>query len=1033
MSNTSKRRQLASGISVIAIAAALGVATPAQAQVEFGTIQGHVAGAPAGTQVIAVDTHTGQRQVGTVNAVGEYEIFGLRPSTYTITVAGKPPQSATVGVGQAITVDFVPPQTTAAGGRIVITGRRNSQPVQAQTVATNITPAQIENLPQNARNFLSYATLAPGMQLVSPSGAQQLQSGALSPSAVNVLIDGMSFKNPINHGGVFGQNFGIGNPFPEIAIQEYQLETQNFGAEVGQSASALLTAVTKTGGDHFHGSAFIDFQPKSFIEQPFFDKKNHVPKPDYKRYQFGGDFGGPIIPGKLTFYVAGEGTIESLPTSTGNVQGIPTSLASQINISHTKNFKQGLYFGKLTYFATPDDTINLEGFIRRENNLSDIDSNATSSHARTILTHQDRYQVQWKHSAGNFLNFLNVAYDKSTQSTPTVGTGPEFNISRPFTDQATCLANTPPAAQATNCGSTLGTSGGYQNPDFSVLAETGSHFFTQGDTAKSWIIKDDATLRHGQHTFKAGAQLTFYDLARTVNNAFNGRYFYFNPGPSGSFDPNTNIPYGAQINIQPSASVAAKDTQIGLYVQDEWKPDIHWTINAGVRWDFESNPNNKDYVTPSDIATALRAYPGWKARGIDPEDYISNGHNRKPFYGEFQPRLGIAYDVYGDRDTVVFAGAGRYYDRPLFIEGVIESLTNSSRIVNVNFCQPFAGRPGGAPAGCINFTPSLLDPNSLRPVAAQLAAGAGGPVWVLPNKLKMPYSDQIDIGIRKRFGSIQTSLTYSHVESRNLFMYLRSNFFANGWYTRFPITGAGGAIIGCTNGGDTFINDYNSPPANFPNCPAINGQLSGRTGRLDRGGDNGRARLNALYVQVEKPFTDTSTWGFTEALTIQSATSNITHNLYDDEAWNEPEFGAYGWAPVAGVPKWQNVASANWRAPYGIILSGILTLTSGPSFGHINCDIPVPPDAGCYANLGGVFWPKKTIGYKRLDARIAKTFKMPWGHELTVDFQAFNVFNWLNRNYTEWGAGGGANPPRTENSQLANDQRQFQVGASYKF
>lgn len=63
MSNTSKRRQLASGISVIAIAAALGVATPAQAQVEFGTIQGHVAGAPAGTQVVAVDTHTGQRQV----------------------------------------------------------------------------------------------------------------------------------------------------------------------------------------------------------------------------------------------------------------------------------------------------------------------------------------------------------------------------------------------------------------------------------------------------------------------------------------------------------------------------------------------------------------------------------------------------------------------------------------------------------------------------------------------------------------------------------------------------------------------------------------------------------------------------------------------------------------------------------------------------------------------------------------------------------------------------------------------------------
>ncbi|MFL6758785.1 TonB-dependent receptor domain-containing protein [Sphingomonas sp.] len=1030
MSTTFNKRQLASGISVIAIAAALGVATPAYAQAEYGTIQGHVDGAAVGTQVIAVDTNTGQRGVGTVNQQGDYEIIGLRPSTYNVTVAGKAAQTAQVGVGQAITVDFA--AARAAGG-IVVTGRRTAQPVQTQTVATNITTAQIENLPQNTRNFLSFAALAPGVQLVSPSGSQQLQAGALSPSNANILIDGMSFKNPINHGGALGQNFGIGNPFPQVAIQEYQVQTQNFGAETGQAASALLTAITKTGGNEFHGSAFVEYQPKGFIEQPHFDKLRHVPKPDYKRWQFGGDLGGPIIPGKLTFYVAGEGTSESLPSVTGSVQGIPSSLASQINISHAKTFKQGLYFGKLTWFATPDDTVNLEGFIRRENNLADIDSNATSSHARTLLTHQNRYQLQWKHSAGNFLNFVNIAYDKATQSTPTLGSGPEFNLSQPFSSQAVCLANTPPAFQATNCGATVGTSGGYLNPDFSVRAATGSHFFTQGDIQKAWIVKDDATLRHGAHTFKAGAQVTFYDLSRTVNNAFNGRYYYFNPGPTGTFDPNTNIPYGAQINLQPSQAISGKDTQVGLYVQDEWKPDIHWTINAGLRWDFESNPNDKDYVTPPDIAAALRAYPGWAARGINPEDYISNGHNRHPVWDEFQPRLGISYDVHGDRDLVLFGGAGRYYDRPLFIEGVIESLTNSSKIQNVTFCQAFAGRPGGPPANCVNFTPALLDPNNLRPIAAALASGQGGPVWVLPNKTKMPYSDQFDIGVRKRFGSIQTSLTYAHIESRNLFMFVRANFFANGWYTRFPVTNSAGAIIGCTNGGDQFISDYNSPPANFPNCPAVNGQLTGRSGRLDRGENDGKARLDALYLQIEKPFTDQSIWGFTEAVTLQRARSTIAFNLFEDESWNEPGFGTYGWNNVAGVPKWQSVTSANWRAPYGFILSGTLTLTSGPSFGHINCNVPIPPDAGCYANLGGVYWPKQDIGYKRLDLRIAKTFKMPWGHELTADFEAFNVFNWLNRSYSEWGAGGGANPPRTEDSELSNNARQFQAGLHYKF
>lgn len=85
--------------------------------------------------------------------------------------------------------------------------------------------------------------------------------------------------------------------------------------------------------------------------------------------------------------------------------------------------------------------------------------------------------------------------------------------------------------------------------------------------------------------------------------------------------------------------------------------------------------------------------------------------------------------------------------------------------------------------------------------------------------------------------------------------------------------------------------------------------------------------------------------------------------------------------------------------------------------------------------MGGRFFPKKDIGYKRLDVRVAKTFKMPWGggHELTADFQVFNVFNWLNRSYSTWGAGGGDPAPRIENSQIAGDQRSFQAGLRYKF
>jgi outer membrane receptor protein involved in Fe transport len=999
VNRTSSKSRLASGISVIAIAAALSVATPASAQVVFGTVEGHVDGAPAGAQVVAVDTHTGQRSTATVDAKGNYEIFGLNPSTYSVSVQGRAAQTATVQVGQTVTVDFL--QNRA--GQIVVTGRRTAQPVQAQTVATNITPAQIENLPQNSRNFLTFAQLAPGVQLVNPSGAQQLQAGPLAPQNSNILIDGMSFKNPVNHGGMFGQNFGpFGNPFPQTAIQEYQLETQNFGVEVGQSAAAVLTAITKTGGDHFHGSAFIDYQPKAFISRPAF---NSAPKQDYNRKQFGGELGGPIIPGKLTFYFAGEGVVQDLPAPTFNVTAVvPSNIVDAINNSRAKSFKQGLYFGKLTWFATPNDTVNGMAYVRRQTNLEDYGGNSPFEHARTLITHQTRFQLQWRHAAGDFLNFVNVAHDNATQATPGVSSGPEYILTPGVGNTGTVVA-------------------------------LGANSFSQGDTEKSWVIKDDATLRHGDHTFKAGGQVTFYDLSRYQTEHWNGTYFVANPCQQptqanpvppacGPFDITTAAPFAGQINVRPTPNTTGKDTQIGLYVQDEWKPDTHWTINAGLRWDFESNANNNNYVTPANIAAALRGDQGWAARGIDPEDYISNGHNRHPDWKEFQPRLGVSYDVRGDRDLVFFGGAGRYYDRPLFIQAQNESFQNS----NVTITAPLPACSGSAPPAYCH------DPNALRDYITSLGY-TGGNVWLLKNQVAMPYSDQFDLGARKRFGDIQVSLTYSHVESHHIQMFARSNFYDNGWFSVLLTP------TGCVNGGDQWVDD-NVPNGPFPNCPVSGAQLPGFNGKLDRGLNNGRARLDAIYLQIEKSFTDTSTWGFTEALTIQRARSNVAQELNSDEFWNGPNLDTYGWNAVNGTEKWRTVTSGNWRAPFGITLSGILTLSSGPAFGHLSGawtmdPATVPVGVCCRANDGGALWPHKTIGYKRLDLRVAKTFRMPWGHELTADFQVFNVFDWVNRTYSMWGAGAdvarGIGPTFEERGQVSNDQREFQAGLKYTF
>ena len=282
----------------------------------------------------------------------------------------------------------------------------------------------------------------------------------------------------------------------------------------------------------------------------------------------------------------------------------------------------------------------------------------------------------------------------------------------------------------------------------------------------------------GEHTLKFGGQVVWLDLSANRRQRIQRPLLlHRTPGPVPARSTSTPPSRAqARINIQPTPTLNAKDTQVGLYIQDEWKPDNHWTVNAGIRWDFETNANNNNYVTPTAIADALRDYPGWAARGIDPEDYISDGDNRDPFYGAFQPRLGVSYDVHGDRDLVFFGGAGRYYDRQLFIQGVIEAADEPEPRSSLFFCPNGGTGPGHRNWNGVDRRTARNGP---RRCAIPTICGrsrrigergglSGGSVWVLNNKSKMPYSDQFDLGVRKRFGDIQTSLTFSHIRSHNI-------------------------------------------------------------------------------------------------------------------------------------------------------------------------------------------------------------------------------------------------------------------------
>lgn len=1018
MSIISNRRRIASGISTIAVAASLTFATPAIAQVTSG-IQGHVGGAAAGSTVTFTDLNTGHTDSVKTDAAGNYLIVGLPPSTYRVQ-SGSTSQSVVVPLGQTVTVDLAP-AAPAAAGAIVIVGARTKD-VKTPATTTSVSRFQIENLPNGDRNFLNFAALAPGVTVSPPTlggRARQVQAGAINSDNTNTIIDGLSIKNLVNHGGTLGQNYSSGNPFPASAVDQFNVQTQNFAAEYGDAASAVISTVTKTGGNAFHGEIFGEWQPKGFISENYYDRpgkhnnatRPYKSKPDFNTKYFGGDLGGPIIKDKLTFFVDFEGTNKTFGSNDIIVYPIPftnplsgftpaaqsyaQTAQSQYNGSFPETFKEQLYFGKLTYFATPDDTINASAFIRHESNLA-IGGGVTTTDASTLNRNDEhRYEAWWNHRGSNWLNELWIARDVAANGAIPNVAGSSFVVTYNGAD-----SNGVPAIPNMFASRQL------------VLGGTN---FSQDDHQYQTLLKDNVTITAGTHTVKVGGLINFTKLQRLEDNNGSGTYFYDATTFTGV---GTSVPFAATINTAAVQPVTAKNTRVSLFAQDDWRPDDHWLVSYGLRWDYESNATNEKFVTPPDVAAALRAYPGWPAAGINPEDYISNGHNRKPFLGEFQPRLGVSYDVRGDRDLVLIGGAGRYYDRSLFIDSALETIKDYyESIATIQTC---AVNPV---PGCVAVLPT--DPDALRALGAQ----QGGEVHLLNNKTKIPYSDEIQAGVRKRFGKINTGITFSYIWSHNIYQEVVGNRYPDGSYSNGenPIF----AYKGITYADGIF----------FPGAAIFGAPLPGH-GSIFIGNSDGKARYGAIYLTADKPYSADDHYGFSGTLTISNSKTNDprdTNSIGDPFMFDEPQIGDMGWGPVIGLERWRFVGTGTVGLPWDIRLSTIVTLSSGASYGGVLCGVPTPAGDRCFLTNYGVYRPNG-IGYKNVDLNVSKSFKMPWNHgqELTIYGQALNLFDFVNRNYSQWTGGfqnvGGPGPTFSPDAgTVASQGRNFKIGARFTF
>ena len=980
MTNLFSAKGAARGIRICLLATSLLAGAPALAQLTTSTIRGVVSNgttAAPGATVTAVNVETNATTRTVAGPNGSYVLTGLSPGTYDIKFVANggatSSQRVTIEVGQTASLDADTAAATASppGDRaaIVVVGRRLVE-TRTSEIGTNVSQEQIENLPQNNRNFINFAALAPGIR-VNQSEFRQTFAGAgvgtgkdgdsTGGPQVNVFIDGVSLKGNVNQGGIVGQDVSRGNPFSQLAVKEFRVLSSNFKAEFEDAGTAIITAVTKSGTNDFHGEIFGSYQNEKMIERDFFQKKYNNPKKPLKRYQYGAALGGPIIRDKLFFFGTYEANIQDR-ISTVN----PGSAGAQANLinfdpqiyagSFVSPFREKLGFGKLTLQATENQKIELSGSIRKETDLRNF--GGTAARSKGTKVNNDVYTAKLSHTyRGDGL--LNEATVDFLESKLAFGGDQDagFGFNYPFVQF-----------------------GG--RSDFQTVQQ------------RSITFRDNLSFSNvhwnGNHLIKIGAKVSFQKYSIGGSGSFNPQFEFFN-------DPSQNLDISLPGVVRfggGNPNLTAKTTQIGLFAQDDWEVSKHLLINAGLRWDYDSNAKNNAFVTPPRAIAALQNLaldPRIQPAFYNVNDYISNG-NRKADLKNFAPRIGFSYDVNADQRTVFFGGYGRYYDRALFRNAAEESLKGQFRTGEILFSKdgaPRFGRP------TIQFQPQYLTPAGFTALLAQLAADPTRPgtdeLRVIPNNLKTPYTDQFSIGVRQRVGILRTSLTFNHTVGRNQIGYAPLNRSTNtglsGRYDYIPLTNGYGNIIAAFN--------------------------------------TRRTKYDAIFATVDKPYTKASHWGGGIAYTGVLGSKERGREFNFDY----PNIGEQEFVPNAGNEKHRIVANGIVDLPFDVKASTLITYGSGAPFFVVDASQGFEPGKirlGYFNNLPY---------FLQVDFRLQKSFKLFGDKEFTISGEVFNVFNRANF--------GGANdfiarlPEVNTNfgvpNSLSGPPRSFQVGASAKF
>ena len=648
-------------LSIAAVCIVFGssvMTVPAAAQgtgaVLVGTVSDAQGGVLPGVTVTVRNVETGLIRTTVTESDGQYRIPALPPGRYDVAAelqgfSAAEAKNFTLNTGIEARRDL----TLGVSGvqeSITVTGEAPVVEATKTEVAGIVTQQQIESLPIESRSAISLALLMPGTgtdNTRSRRPSANVGVGGITVGGTNYLIDGLN--NMISRSGDAREDV------PQSAIQEFKVHVTQMPAEYGGRIGGVVSVVTKSGTNQFAGEAFEFFRHKDLNRMDAFQQRRHDqngdPKPNFRRDQFGGALGGPIIQNKVHFFATTEytKTHEYFTVATGKpaLYGANEGTFQGGNDSH-------IFFGRLDMQLKAGQTLFYRYSRQKSTEFCSGCGGTTASFGTDVNVpgFTNFFGHTWVLS-NRLLNEFAVLYAESNQSTLP-------------SDRFT------PAGISTTVGSAR-----YVFPSFSWGAAPGTSFNNQYVQ-----FRDAVTVTVRDHTWKAGGGFQWLPTHMVAPGNPLGTWTfatdqYFNPA-----DPTWNAnkltaPIQFVASFPPNHPENMSHTY-EAYVQDEWKPTAGLTLNVGLRYDLQTKIWNEDF-TQVRYPTPL-PYVVFKGRGDK---------------NNFGPRAGFAWDLHHDGSSVIRGGYGRVFVNVQngTHDGEINDLQQYSvNIRNPPYPDPYQGR-----------------------------------------------------------------------------------------------------------------------------------------------------------------------------------------------------------------------------------------------------------------------------------------------------------------------------------------------------